>query len=772
LAVVICGCLSTIGVGYSTVLAQSLSAVLPGLTIASRKELGACQSFAEDSESHEEGNYRPIAASYARFSSDHQKDTSIEDQRRLARECAELNGYRLPPAMEYADYAVSGTKLQREGLDRLLEDAKAKRYQLLIVHSLSRLARESIIGMPILKILVCEYGIRFISVSESIDSDNPSWMMMATMYMLQHENYVKELGKNVHRGQEGTVLSGFAVGDHRFGYRTVASPNGEMIGRGRNAKPRMIYQIDPEEAEYVRWVFASFVGERRSISWITGELNRRNVPKDHRSTTARWHHTLVVGILTSRKYLGQWTWGLKSNKRMPSSGKVIQVARPESETDKWNREFPELRIVTDEVFFAAQEIRKKFVEQVGGKRNAKGRLSGRVAKRNCQHLLASLLKCKQCGSTFHTAGVGSKYMSCSGYKSRFCTCHTMVPRELAKRLILEAVGRMIKSNPVWVQRIVDLTRKANESAAKDEPNRRAQLEQELKAVEHRIKRLVDKAEDTDEPGIVARLNERRSEKDELSRQLQSLEREKMTAPPGSLPEWVQQKLDQLFEVMRTGTPAATESLHKLLDGPIILEEVVHKDRERCHFRGTLRIRVGRLIVDRGSNIPGLHSETAENGDHVEQITIDFRERTKTEEQAEIAWKMLNEQRPIKEIADVLQVSRARTTAILQFAAEERGEELIDGRQRRSTLPDSTRPPTLGDQKSEEIMRLYDAGVSLSGIAEKLRIDRNTVTGAISKWHGQRGLPVPDGRARRKDLAIKSSLPKPVEHNTNSSGEMI
>ncbi|MDB5384939.1 MAG: hypothetical protein JWM11_585, partial [Planctomycetaceae bacterium] len=701
LVVVVYGCLSTIGIGSSTVLAQSASAVFPGLVVVRRKGASATGSIPEDPESPDVGDHRPIAASYSRFSSDLQKDSSIEDQRRSCRECADLNGYQLSAEREYADYAVSGTKLQREGLDRLLEDAKHKRFDLLIMFSLSRLARESIIGMPILKTLVFEYGIRFISVSESIDSNNPSWVMMATMYMLQHENYVKELGKNVLRGQEGAVLSGFSVGDYRFGYRTVPSPNGEMIGRGRNAKPRMIYQIDLEQAQWVKHIFAWFVGEHRSIAWITGELNRRNAPKDHRSSTAHWHHTLVIGVLTSRKYIGQWTWGLKFNKRLPSSGRVIQEARPESETAKWNRELPELRIIPDDVFFAAQERRRKSVEQSAGKREANGRLSGKATNRNYRHLLAGMFKCKLCGSTFHTTGVRAKYMGCRGYKSRVCTCRTMIPRQLAEKLILEAIGNEIKENSAWRQQIVDLTQKAIETAAKDEPDRRSQLEQELRTVEQKVKRLVDLAEETDDANVSARLAQRRREKDELVRQLRGLEREKISEPQGSVAEWVEQQIADLFEVLKSGTPAATESLRNLLDGPIILEEVPHADRTRCHFRGTFKIRVGRLALGRGSEIPGIDMETAENGDILKPITIDFRERNTTEMQAEIAWKMLQELRPIKEIAKVLQVSRPRMTAILKIAAAERGEPLVDGRTRRSTLPDSTRPPTIRDLKTDE-----------------------------------------------------------------------
>jgi len=45
---------------------------------------------------------------------------------------------------------------------------------------------------------------------------------------------------------------------------------------------------------------------------------------------------------------------------------------------------------------------------------------------------------------------------------------------------------------------------------------------------------------------------------------------------------------------------------------------------------------------------------------------------------------------------------------------------------------------------------------LGDIAKKIGCDHNTITAAVRWWHEQRGLPVPDGRTRRKELDVKSS----------------
>jgi site-specific DNA recombinase len=155
-----------------------------------------------------------IAASYSRYSSESQREESIDDQQRKCHDAAKQNQHRILPDLEFADEATSGTKLRRKGLDAMLRAAEAGEFQALYFHSLSRLARESVITMPMLKRLVHKFNVRVISVSEGIDSDRDGWDVMATIMALLHERYVKELAENVLRGQEGTVLAGFAVGDH------------------------------------------------------------------------------------------------------------------------------------------------------------------------------------------------------------------------------------------------------------------------------------------------------------------------------------------------------------------------------------------------------------------------------------------------------------------------------------------------------------------------------------------------------------------------------
>src|SRR2546422_553424 len=91
------------------------------------------------------------AAIYTRFSSDNQKDSSLEDQERLCREEAKRLGLQV--VRVYSDKALSGqlSEDQRPQFREMLEDAKAKQFSVLLVDSISRLSRNTSDAMKLLE---------------------------------------------------------------------------------------------------------------------------------------------------------------------------------------------------------------------------------------------------------------------------------------------------------------------------------------------------------------------------------------------------------------------------------------------------------------------------------------------------------------------------------------------------------------------------------------------------------------------------------------------
>lgn len=79
-------------------------------------------------------------ALYARYSSDNQREASIEDQLRLCRQHAEKQGWSVVDS--YTDRAISGASLLRPGIQELIQDATRGRFGIVLAEAMDRLSRD------------------------------------------------------------------------------------------------------------------------------------------------------------------------------------------------------------------------------------------------------------------------------------------------------------------------------------------------------------------------------------------------------------------------------------------------------------------------------------------------------------------------------------------------------------------------------------------------------------------------------------------------------
>ncbi len=114
------------------------------------------------------------AAAYARFSSDMQREESIDAQVRAIREFADRNGYTLVKI--YADRGISGTTDQRPEFQNMIQDAMDGRFQAVIVHKLDRFARDRALS-AIYRRELTNSGVELISVLEKFN-DGPESILL------------------------------------------------------------------------------------------------------------------------------------------------------------------------------------------------------------------------------------------------------------------------------------------------------------------------------------------------------------------------------------------------------------------------------------------------------------------------------------------------------------------------------------------------------------------------------------------------------------------
>src|SRR5712671_6359417 len=155
----------------------------------------------------------PMAVVYARYSSDLQREASIEDQIRVCRARIEREGWEYLCA--YTDRAQSGASALRPAYQKLLEDARHGQFEVVVAEALDRLSRDQEDVAGLLKRLRFA-GVRLFTLAEGEISELHVGLK-GTMNAL----LLKDLAAKTHRGLRGRVELGKAGGGISYGYRVT-----------------------------------------------------------------------------------------------------------------------------------------------------------------------------------------------------------------------------------------------------------------------------------------------------------------------------------------------------------------------------------------------------------------------------------------------------------------------------------------------------------------------------------------------------------------------
>ena len=688
-------------------------------------------------------------ASYSRYSTNLQDESSLEQQQNRCREKASQLGMGISSDLEFSDAALSGTKPDRKGVSDLINAAENGLIDVVIVDSLSRLSRELCFTLSTLKNLIQVHGVRFISVTEGIDSALGNWELSAMIMGYTHQEYIKTLGSAVIRGQSHAHLNGFSTGGFPFGYKSVSKEGSEF---GRQRKLRKEVMIHEDNTQWVRKVFDWFVKDKMAIQQIAKELTRLEAPKDHRSTVSHWNHQSVSHMLANQYYIGHCAYGKKTNVRNPLTGKVRQKLRPVEESDKWITVREDLRIIDQETFDHTQEMLEENRSRYAKKRGKAGRFKGSTNDiQNPRHHLQGLFVCSKCNSPFITHG--AHYMQCKGNINGLCDVKTCLPRELAKKIIIENLQRSLERNQPLAECLFETLKKSIENRKTNQPNELESLTKNLKEVTSKINRLLDLFENLKEgdpegqKDLQDKIRTRIQEKNNLERQLAKLTGSpKQSTPVPTLP-LIQDKLNFI------ATAIGNETLSKIpwnkILGIITLMEVDTIGHKRKHFAGFLKLETSRLL-----SLVTDGTEVLSDGCD-EEVLLDFIGDPEWFAFKDRILELHAKKMKHREIGKALGCPRNWVTLALKAHAEESGVPYVDGRKLKKRLGNIT----LAMKIADEAKVLIDEGWLLQEIAKKFGCCKDMITAAVKYWYSSRGLPVPDGRTRRKSLERKSSKKK-------------
>ena len=151
------------------------------------------------------------AAIYARYSTDKQKDTSVEDQIRLCRRLCEQKGWQVTEV--FTDHALSGKNTLRPGYQRLLQAAECGQIAIIVAESQNRLSRDMADSATLLK-RMSFFGVKIHTASENELDD-----MKVGVSGLVSTMFLKDLAQKTRRGLEGRIARGKSAGGIAYGYR-------------------------------------------------------------------------------------------------------------------------------------------------------------------------------------------------------------------------------------------------------------------------------------------------------------------------------------------------------------------------------------------------------------------------------------------------------------------------------------------------------------------------------------------------------------------------
>ena len=418
------------------------------------------------------------AVIYARYSSDLQREASIEDQIEVCCRYTASQGWTIVET--YTDAAISGASRFRPGFQKLIADASKNKFDIVICEAIDRLGRR-LADTSDLQDQLAFYKIKLFtpSLGEITTIHIAVMGMMAQMAL-------KDLGEKTKRGQMGRVLKGRIPAGISYGYRAIASSDNDGGAR----------EIVPEEAAIICRIFTEYASGKTPEA-IARDLNREGVSgpegREWSNTTIRGQNQRGTGVLNNALYRGVLEWNRCSYTKNPRTGK--RVARP-NPPELWERsEVPHLRIVDDSLWRRVKDrqgsIRAAQTQPVGVGIETGDNALNRTHR--TRYLLSGLLRCGCCGGDYTI--INKSRFGCSTRK-RKGTCDnalSITVQEIEDRVLVGLKERLM--DPELVSAFVEGYQEAIQEEQEKRKAAKSQLEKRRADIDRKIRGILNAIED-------------------------------------------------------------------------------------------------------------------------------------------------------------------------------------------------------------------------------------------------------------------------------------
>ena len=336
------------------------------------------------------------AVIYARYSSDNQREESIEGQIRECTAYAEKNGITI--VKHYIDRALSAKTDNRPEFQQMIKDSEKRLFDIVLVWKLDRFARNRYDSAHYEYQLERNH-VKLVSATEPI-SDSPAGIMVKSMLTGMAEYYSAELSEKVVRGMTENVLKG--------------KYNGGTIPIGFKVDEEKFFQIDPLKAPFVVEAFQRY-NDGATMKELMNWLNDSGVTTNRNQ---KFTYNSVQKLLTNKRYIGE--------------NHFKDIVMPDS-----------IPAIVDKDLFEEVQLKIKKNSRAPARHKAED-----------DYLLTTKLFCGMCGAMmFGECGTGRNkvvhhYYKCATAK-RFKTCKKKtVRKEWLEDLVVAETMKLIQDDAV------------------------------------------------------------------------------------------------------------------------------------------------------------------------------------------------------------------------------------------------------------------------------------------------------------------------------------
>ena len=374
------------------------------------------------------------AVIYARYSSDNQREESIEGQIRECTAYAEKNGITV--VKHYIDRALSAKTDNRPDFQQMIKDSEKRLFDIVLVWKLDRFARNRYDSAHYEYQLERNH-VKLVSATEPI-SDSPAGIMVKSMLTGMAEYYSAELSEKVVRGMTENVLKG--------------KYNGGTIPIGFKVDEEKFFQVDPLKAPFVVEAFQRY-NDGATMKELMNWLNDSGVTTNRNQ---KFTYNSVQKLLTNKRYIGE--------------NHFKDIVMPDS-----------IPAIVDKDLF--EEVQQKI------KKNSRAPARHKAED---DYLLTTKLFCGMCGAMmFGECGTGRNkvvhhYYKCATAK-RFKTCKKKtVRKEWLEDLVVAETMKLIQDDAVIdaiVAEVMELQNQENTTLPL--------LEKQMREVENGIENMLN-----------------------------------------------------------------------------------------------------------------------------------------------------------------------------------------------------------------------------------------------------------------------------------------